>query len=96
MKCVRVGSANAEYIGRGSAYGNPFLIGADGDRELVIRKFKAYAEWRLSKEPEWLEPLRGYDLACYCAPKACHGDVIIALLKAKPDPVLIYAEQEGK
>lgn len=96
MKCVRVGSANAEYIGRGSIYGNPFVIGPDGERMVVIAKFKAYAEWRLSKEPEWLEPLRGKDLACYCAPQACHGDVIIALLQAKPDPVLEYARREGK
>lgn len=80
MKCVRVGSANAEYIGRGSAYGNPFLIGKDGDRELVIRKFEAYALWRLEKEPNWLSKLYGKNLACYCAPQACHGDVIIKLL----------------
>lgn len=81
MKVVKGANANAEYIGRGSVWGNPFIIGKDGDRDLVIRKFQAYAEWRLSKEPDWLEPLRGKDLSCYCAPQACHGDVIIYLLE---------------
>ena len=28
------------YIGRGSKWGNPFVIGRDGDRDLVIKKFK--------------------------------------------------------
>ena len=27
------------YIGRGSKWGNPFRIGADGDRVEVIRKY---------------------------------------------------------
>lgn len=83
MKVVKVGNASAEYIGRGSVYGNPFIIGKDGDRMQVIAKFKAYAEWRLSKEPNWLDPLKGKDLACYCAPQACHGDVIILMIERK-------------
>ena len=69
-------------IGRGTVWGNPFLIGADGDRDTVVRKFYQYALWRLEREPNWLEPLRGKDLACYCAPKGCHGDVILHLLEA--------------
>ena len=28
------------YIGRGSAWGNPYAIGIDGDREEVIRKYQ--------------------------------------------------------
>mgnify|MGYP002019202291 CR=1 FL=1 len=30
------------YIGRGSKWGNPFVIGASGDRETVIRRYKEY------------------------------------------------------
>lgn len=85
MKVVRVvnGSAPAGSvaIGRGTRWGNPFIVGEDGDRAVVIAKFHHYAQWRLEREPQWLEPLRGIDLACYCAPKPCHGNVIVELLE---------------
>lgn len=84
MKVVRVvnGSApeGAVAIGRGTVWGNPFLIGADGDRDTVVSKFYHYAKWRLEREPNWLEPLRGKDLACYCSPNSCHGNAIVMLL----------------
>jgi hypothetical protein len=84
MKVVRVvngvAPAGAVAIGRGTVWGNPFIIGADGDRATVIGKFHQYAKWRLEREPEWLEPLRGKDLACYCSPNACHGHSIMVLL----------------
>jgi hypothetical protein len=99
MKVVRVvnnvAPAGSVAIGRGTVWGNPFIIGADGERLRVIAKFREYAAWRLTREPNWLEPLRGKNLACYCAPNACHGDVIIQLLKEtekyempEPDDVL--------
>ena len=30
------------YIGRGSKWGNPFVIGKDGTREEVINKYEEY------------------------------------------------------
>lgn len=63
------------YIGRGSKWGNPFKIGPDGDRDAVITK---YAEW-LFEQPQLLQEaasLKGKVLGCWCAPKACHGDVL--------------------
>ena len=55
---------DAVYIGRGSPYGNPFVIGKDGTREQVIAK---YEEW-LMKQPELIEmvkiELSGRDLKC--------------------------------
>lgn len=32
------------YIGRGSVYGNPFVIGKDGDRDQVCDKFEEMIE----------------------------------------------------
>jgi hypothetical protein len=67
--------ANDVYIGRGSKWGNPFIIGKDGDRELVISK---YAEYLVSK-PELMrdiKSLKDKNLVCFCSPKACHGDVL--------------------
>ena len=66
----------AIYIGRGSEWGNPFVIGVDGDRDEVIYRFTEYMLENLSKNSKWLEPLKDKDLMCYCAPLACHGDVI--------------------
>ena len=49
-------------------------------RAMVVRKFRTYALERMMEEPEWLAPLRGKDLACYCKPdEACHADVLIEL-----------------
>lgn len=74
----------AVYIGRPSAWGNPYTIGKDGSRGTVVAKFRVYAIERLKKEPLWLEPLRGKDLVCYCAPLRCHGDIILELLTRYP------------
>lgn len=82
MKIYKMGSApaSAVYIGRGSPWGNPFRIGKDGDRALVIAKFRAYAEAKIKVEPHWLEPLEGKDVVCFCAPLACHGDVLASII----------------
>lgn len=64
------------YIGRGGKWGNPFKIGRDGDRDAVILK---YTEWLLG-QPQMIEEakatLKGKVLGCWCAPRACHGDVL--------------------
>lgn len=73
-------AAGRVYIGRPSKWGNPFVIGRDGTRAAVIDKYRA---WLLSM-PELLgslDELRGRDLVCWCAPLACHGDVLVELAK---------------
>ena len=57
---------------------NPFKIGADGTRDEVIDKFRA---WLLDNRRllAALPELRGKDLVCWCAPERCHGEVLIAL-----------------
>ena len=66
------------YIGRPSKWGNPFFIGRDGTREEVVAK---YREW-IATQPELLLDLHeliGKDLYCWCAPRACHGDILLEL-----------------
>lgn len=68
------------YIGRPSKWGNPFSIGEDGNRGQVIEK---YRKW-IKQQPELMASLReleGKVLGCWCSPKACHGDVLLSLLK---------------
>ena len=69
---------NSKYIGRGSLYGNPFVIGKDGTREEVIKKFEDEILPTLD-----VESLRGFNLVCFCAPKRCHGHSIYNKLYRK-------------
>ena len=73
------------YIGRGSpalglgpsVWGNPFKIGRDGSREVVIAKFRS---WLLGQPAlsQKLMGLSGKLLACHCDDDMpCHADVII-------------------
>lgn len=73
--------ADAVYIGRGSKWGNPFVIGRDGDRATVIAKYERYLRSRHDLLRA-LDELRGKDLMCYCAPHACHGDLLLRLANA--------------
>ena len=80
------------YIGRPGPWGNPYVIGRDGDRAEVIRKFrKDFNLAILFPEGQWgfksVERLRGKILICFCFPQECHGDVIADYLntgKIKP------------
>src|SRR4249920_3503141 len=69
-------SATQLYIGRPSKWGNPFVIGRDGSRADVIAKYRA---WIVAQPAlmNALDELRGRDLACWRAPLACHGDVLM-------------------
>ena len=65
-------------------WGNLYKIGEDGTREEVIERFeKVYVPAILKKIPDWLEPLRGKDLVCWCKPEACHADVLLRLANAE-------------
>ena len=74
------------YIGRGSIWGNPFTINeAVGDtREVVIEKYRTHLFQQLVKgniKIEQLRELNGKTLGCFCKPKACHGDIIVAAVQ---------------
>jgi hypothetical protein len=73
----------AVYIGRGSRWGNIFVIGQDGDRNEVCNKFEK------SITPEYKEiikkQLRGKDLVCFCAPSRCHGDTLLKIANEEKD-----------
>ena len=76
--------ADAVYIGRGSKWGNPFRIDRDGDRGAVIAK---YERWLADQHHllRALDELAGRDLVCFCAPRSCHGDLLLRLASATRD-----------
>jgi hypothetical protein len=70
------------YIGRPSPWGNPFVIGPDGNRVEVIKKYRAWitSDDRVAVALRHnLHLLRGRRLVCWCAPAPCHGDVLAEL-----------------
>ena len=69
----------AVYIGRGSPYGNPFVIGRDGDRAAVIAAYEAHLLSDVALLERVRTELRGRDVVCFCAPAPCHGDVLVRI-----------------
>jgi Domain of unknown function (DUF4326) len=80
------------YIGRPSKWGNPFTHkdGTLAEYKVSSREeaVQAYEEWLL-KQPELIamvkQELRGKILGCWCAPLACHGDVLARLANEGED-----------
>ena len=78
------------YIGRPSKWGNPFSHIKKGTlAQYVVATrddaVKAYEEWITNGDGQHLlqdlHELKGKTLGCWCAPKACHGDVLVKLIE---------------
>mgnify|MGYP003643148068 CR=1 FL=1 len=65
------------YIGRGSPFGNPFVIGKDGDRDQVCDKYETYLLNNKSLVRKTKRLLKGKNLICFCKPCRCHGDTLL-------------------
>ncbi len=69
------------YIGRGTPLGNPYLLKDHGE-ERCMRLYKKWLWEHIQKRNERiLAELRRitprHRLACSCAPRPCHGDVVV-------------------
>ena len=81
------------YIGRPSVWGNHYshLDGTMAELRVASRDeaIVAYENWlrkMIDEDREfvieqYLRPIAGKTLGCWCAPKACHGDVLIKVCK---------------
>jgi len=74
--------ADAVYIGRGTIYGNEFVIGPDGDRDAVCDKYEAKVEADPALRARFIAELRGRDVVCSCKPRRCHGDYLVRIANA--------------
>lgn len=87
------------YIGRrghghDGYFGNPIKVGGVcsecgkiHERAGTIACFKAYFLRRVENDPEFKRrvlALKGKRLGCFCAPSACHGNVIVEWIEAQP------------
>ena len=87
-------------VTRSGRYGNPFVIGsairrnADGVVLLctciedTVAAFRMMAEQKYASDPAMFEPLRGKNLACWCAEDAehCHADVLLEIANRPAAP----------
>jgi hypothetical protein len=76
-----------EYVGRPSKWGNPFVIGIDGDRIEVVAKYRL-AVLNAPKMLAALPELYGRRLGCHCVPALCHGHVLADLADIPVGPAL--------
>lgn len=75
---------NTVKVCRPTKWGNPFVIGVDGDREECVTKFAQDIGWinsRLGFDYEDIRSeLAGKNLACFCDLNLpCHADVLLAI-----------------
>lgn len=82
---------DAVYVGRPTKWGNPFThlkkeSKADikvATREEAVAMYRQWITWGAGYNLQGdLEELRGKDLVCWCAPAACHADVLLELANA--------------
>lgn len=89
-QCPRGWERNPEYVyigrpGKGLSgyYGNPIMLRNERDRDDVLHQYYEYAAKRIHEDAKFAAmvlALDGKNLVCFCAPKACHGDVLIILI----------------
>ena len=72
------------YVGRPTKWGNPFVIGRDGNRKEVIEKYRDYIKNNMALMTA-LPELKDKRLGCWCAPSACHADILIELANKEVD-----------
>ena len=76
-----LGEPDVVRIDRATRWGNPYVVDQHGSRAEVIAKYRVWL-WREIRAgrigPDALAALHGKRLACWCAPKPCHGDVLAA------------------
>jgi len=66
--------ANTIYVGRPTQWGNNCTS---------LKDYQYYAEHKAQNDPDWLAPLRGKNLACWCSlDESCHADILLKLLKS--------------
>jgi len=76
------------YVGRPTKWGNPFVIGKDGSRSEVIKKYEAWIHER-GMEAEIRETLRGKVLACWCHPLPCHADILARIANSPSQQTIL-------
>lgn len=79
IKSAAVVGKNAIYVGRPTKWGNPYKLKREEDRQEVIDKYRQYMKGNPALVMEAKQILKSRNLSCWCAPKACHADVLLEI-----------------
>lgn len=78
--------ADAVYVGRPTKWGNPFKISPRMSRKDAVEMYRKWighhdnAGFLISADA--VVELRGKHLVCWCAPLACHADILLEIANA--------------
>ena len=87
-KYAYIGRWNRFYgLGRSKFY-NPIKLEHEDDRTQIIEAYRNYLLNNTNLLAQ-IEELRGKVLVCYCAPKMCHGNVLIELLNSQRQEIVM-------
>ena len=86
---------DAIYVGRGTVWGNPYIVGIDGTREEVLTKFMAGALSDQHLLERARRELRGRHLVCSCKPNSCHADLWLSVANNLPLPTWDVLPRQG-
>lgn len=77
------------FIGRPSIWGNPFVVGIDGNRGECVALHRTWMQLTAQKHlRDRLHELKGKRLGCFCKKegkskqRACHGDTLAEMADA--------------
>ena len=71
---------NYKAIHRPAKWGNPFSL-KEYTREECFKRYEERLAEQLADGPSFLEPLRGYNIGCFCPLDVrCHGDIMLEWL----------------
>lgn len=78
---IYIGRAMPHFGLKASKFANPFKLQAGEPRGSTIQRYKEWLWEHIRSGKITLEDLlelENKDLVCFCAPQACHGDVLVA------------------
>lgn len=74
---------NTKLVTRRSKWGNPFNL-SEYTREESLVEYRKWLQDQIQTDKQFIEPLKGFDLACGCElDEKCHADIILELLNKK-------------
>lgn len=88
VHCKRAVPNSFVYVGRPTKWGNKFTHKSNTAAEFIVSSreaaVEAFEKWIMSDEQENLRTavrteLKGKDLGCWCAPLACHAEVLLRI-----------------
>ena len=72
---------DAVYVGRPTKFGNPYPMGGPNGftREEAIANYRRLISHDPHLQEQVKRELKGKDLVCWCAPLACHADILMEI-----------------